>query len=241
MRWLLLFVLALSHTAWASEQEAIAEADRLYAFRGTSERAEEAVDYLQTATSEYPDSYGLHWRLARAAWWIADGTENSETDKSLGQLGWDAGARAVAIDSSSLEGHYWMMLAMGEYAKGISIVKAIAKGIDGKFSEHLDIVLAADEDYDDAGALRAKGKYWSSLPRFMRKYDRALTKLERADELVPNHPRNLFYLAELHHILEDDETARAYLDKSLACTSWPDVPERTRVMAWAKALDKEIP
>jgi len=241
MRWLLLIAMTLSHVAWASEQEVVAETDRLWAQRGSSSQAQAAVEYLQTATADHPDSYGLHWRLARAAWWVADGTESSETDKSMGRLGWDAGARAVEIDGSSLEGHYWLMLSMGEYAKGISIVKALAQGIDGKFNEHLDIVLAADEDYDDGGALRAKGKYWSSLPRLMRKYDRSQAKLERADELVPNHPRNLFYLAELHHVLGDDDKAREYLDQSLACTGWPDGPERDRVMSWARALDAEVP
>jgi len=241
MRWMLLIVLTLSHAAWASEGETIAEADRLWGLRGSSDRAQEAVDYLQTATADHPDSYDLHWRLARAAWWIADGTENADVDKAKGKLGWDAGARALELNSSDLEGRYWMTLSMGEYAKGISILKAIGQGIDGKFTEHIDHVLAADEDYDDAGALRAKSKYWSSLPRFMRKYDRAQSRLERADELVPNHPRNLFYLAELHHILGDDATARDYLDKSLGCTSWPDAPERARVMSWARALDSEIP
>ena len=75
MRWMLFFCLiATAMPAAATEQEAIAEADRLYGLRGSSDQAEEAVEYLKTATADYPDSYELHWRLARACWWVADGT-----------------------------------------------------------------------------------------------------------------------------------------------------------------------
>lgn len=242
MRWTLLFVcLLLPHLAPAAEADAIAEADRLYGLRASGDQADAAVAYLEQATADYPDSYGLHWRLARAAWWIADGTTHAETDQKMGKLGWDAGERAVALKSSGIEGHYWACLAMGEYAKGISIVKALAAGIDGKFNGHLDIVLASDEDYDNGGALRGKGMYWASLPRLMRKYDKSIDRLSRANELVPNHPRTLYYLADVHHRMGEDDKARDYLDQSLAATSWPDPPERSRVSTWARSLDDDLP
>jgi len=242
MRSLLLIIcLVLPRLALATEADAIAEADRLYGLRASSDQADAAVEYLQQAVADHPDSYGLHWRLARAAWWIADGTTHSDTDQKMGKLGWDAGERAVALKSSGIEGHYWACLAMGEYAKGISIVKAIAAGIDGKFNGHLDIVLAADEDYDNGGALRAKGMYWASLPRLMRKFDRAVDRLSTANDLVPNHPRTLYYLADVHNRMGEEDKAREYLDQSLAATSWRDAPERARVSAWARSLDGQIP
>ncbi len=224
-----------------AEADVVAEADGLYAQRSISSQAEAALEALRTGVTTYPDSYALQWRLARICWWIAEGTDDRDTKQALGKEGWDAGERAVALDPAGIEGHYWTALAMGEYAKGISIIKAISQGLDKKFNGHLDKVLSADEGYDDGGALRARGIYWQSLPRIMRSYPKALEYLERSDELVPSHPRTLYYLAQTHHLDGDDERARQYLDACLAATAWPDAPERLRVLAWARALDGVLP
>ncbi len=238
----LLGACCLPQLAIADEATAIADADRLYAQRANSDKASEAVEFLQQAVQDHPDSYALHWRLARAAWWIGDGTENETTDKEMGQIGWDAGARAIELNSSGLEGHYWTTLAMGEYSKGISILKAIGQGLDKKFSSHLDTVLAADEGYDNGGALRAKGMYWHELPRIMRDRAKALEKLERSNELIPNHPRTLYYLAVVNHAEGNEEAARACIEASIAAAPrWPDAPERARVLGWARTLDGQIP
>lgn len=239
----LLLSLALASAAGAvgSEQEVIAEADRLYGLRADATRAQEGLDLLREGAAAYPESYGIHWRIARACFWICDGTEDREVKKSLGKEGWDAGDVALAQKPDGIEGHYWTVLTMGEYSRGISILKAIGQGLDKKFTHHLDTVLAADEDYDDGGALRAKGKYWYALPKVMRDYDKSLERLQRADELVPNHPRTLLYLAETQHAMGDDAAARASVEAALACTGWPDAAERERVMAWARAFEGTLP
>jgi len=237
----LLVTLSLPGSILASEADVIAEADKIYGGRANSDRALEGVEFLREGAESYPESYGIHWRLARACWWICDGTTDTETDKSLGLEGMEAGEKAVAIKSSGIEGHYWTCLALGEYANGISIIKAIAAGLDGRFTDHLDIVLAADEDYDNGGALRAKSRYHFGLPRLMRSYPKALERAERSNELIPNHIRTLYYLAETEHVMDNDEKAREYLDEAMALTNYWDGPERIRVMAWCKELDKQIP
>lgn len=237
----LLAPVLLPVAAMASEEDVIAEAERLYKARGNSDSALEGLEALRDGAESYPQSYGIHWRLARACWWIAEGASDTELKKTLGKEGMEAGEKAVSIKSSGIEGHYWTTLALGEYANGISIIKAIAGGLDGKFTDHLDIVLDADEDYDNGGALRARSRYHFGLPRLMRSYPKALERAERANELVPNHIRTLYYLAETEHVMDNDEKAREYLDEALALTDYWDGPERVRVMAWCKAMDKEIP
>ena len=225
--------------AAAGEQEVIAEADSLYGQRSSNTRSNEAVELLRAGAVDYPDSYGIHWRLARATWWVCDGTNSESTKKSLGKEGWDAGARAMEIKSDGIEGRYWMVLALGEYSKGISILKAISQGLDGKFSDNLDWVLAQDEGYDQGGALRAKSRYHFSLPRFMRSFPKALEKLERSDALTANHPRTQYFLAVTHHALGDDEAARKALDASLNST-WSSRAERERVLGWAQDFEAEL-
>jgi tetratricopeptide (TPR) repeat protein len=247
MRWMSCFalglVLSLASVAGAvgTEEEVIAEADRLYGLRADSGKAQDGLDLLRDGAQAHPQSYGIQWRIARACFWICDGTEDKDIKKSIGMEGWEAGDKAVALDASGIEGHYWTTLAMGEYSKGISIIKAIGKGIDKQFTHHLDTTLAADEAYDNGGALRAKGRYWFALPKIMRSFEKSLEKLERADELVPNHPRTLLYVAETQHAMGDDAAARTSLDAALACTGFPDAAERDRVMVWARAFDKELP
>ncbi len=236
---LLAFVVLQPRPALAGEQEVIDQADALYKQRSSSTKSNEAVELLRTGAADHPDSYGIHWRLARATWWVCDGTTSESTKKSLGKEGWDAGARAMELEPNGIEGRYWMVLALGEYSKGISILKAIGQGMDGKFSSNLDWVLSQDEGYDEGGALRAKSRYHFSLPRFMRSFPKALEKLERSDALVPNHPRTLYFMAETHHALGDDEAARKALDACLA-SSWSDRAERTRVHGWAEDFASEL-
>ena len=223
----------------AGEQDVISEADTLYKQRGSSSKATEALELLREGAETYPESYGIHWRLARAAWWICDGTTDNATKKAKGKEGMDAGNRAIEIKSNGIEGCYWMALALGEYSMGISILKAIGQGLDGKFTTNIDAVIRADEDYDDGGALRARSRYHFNMPRPMRSYPKALEFVERADELVPDHPRTLYFMAETHHALGDDTEAREALDACLA-SGWADRTERDRVHGWARTFESQL-
>lgn len=231
--------LSIPAVSSAGEQDVISEADALYKQRASSTKSNEALELLREGATQYPDSYGIHWRLARAAWWICDGTTDNAVKKATGLEGMDAGNRAIVIKPTGLEARYWMVLALGEYSKGISILKAIGQGLDGKFTKNMDAVVRADEDYDDGGGLRAQSRYHFTMPRPMRSYPMALEKLERSDELVPDHPRTLYFLAETHHALGDDTAARTALDACLAST-WPDRAERDRVHGWARSFESQL-
>lgn len=239
---------AIQTETWLME-----EADRLYSLRDDADSALRGLDVLRQGAAISPDSYGIQWRIARICWWIAVGEGDTGVKRALGQEGWNAGEKAVALDPTGVEGHYWTTLAIAECANSMSILAAITLGIDGRFNTHPDMVLAVDEGYDDGGALRAKGVYWFSLPGRMRNYDKSLERLERANELVPSHPRTLPYLAEVHHAMGDDkaaqevnysqlgrelglthQTARRWLDIMQAAFQWFEVP------AWSGNVVKRV-
>lgn len=234
-----LLLAVITSNAAASEQDAIDESDRLFEQRGNPAQAKAALGHLQKATREYPESFGLQWRLARICFWLADGTKDTAIKRIIGKQGWDAGEAAIVLDPSRIEGYYWSALTMGEHAKDMSVAEGLALGLDGKFNAHLDKVLSMDESYGQGGALRARARYWYALPRVMRSYPKCLTYLERSNELVPGHPRTLLYMAEAYHVLGEDEKAREALDASLQA-SFNDSAERQRMLVWAHNFEAEL-
>jgi len=232
-------VLLAASFAAADETESIQQADRLWVERHDPSRALQALKLLQDASVSHPDSYGLHWRLSRLCFWLCDGTSDMGRKRTLGKVGWDAGERAIALNPSGIEGHYWAALTMGEHAKGLSIPEAMAANLEPRFNGYLDKVLAADEGYGEGGALRARACYWYSLPPLMRNYSRSLQYLQRSDELVPGHPRTLYYMAEVHLAMGHDEEAQQAIDASLGA-SFDDTAERARLLVWARSLRQQI-
>ncbi len=236
---LVLLLMCIAASAAASEHDAIVEADRLFEQRGNPSQAKAALSHLQNATQEYPGSYGLHWRLARICFWLADGTQDTAIKRIIGKEGWDAGEMAISLDPDGIEGYYWSALTMGEHAKDMSVAEGLSKGLDGKFNDYLDKVLSMDESYGQGGALRARARYWYALPRVMRSYPKCLDYLERSNELVPGHPRTLLYMAEAYHVLGEHEKARQALEASLQA-SFHDSAERQRMLTWARNFQAEL-
>ena len=231
--------LVSSSAAMGSEAEQLDRADRLWVVRHDPPRALQALEQLRTACEDHPDSYALHWRLSRLCFWLADGTTDTDRKRLIGKEGWDAGERAIVLNPSGIEGYYWAALTMGEHAKGLSIPEAMAANLEPRFTSYLDTVLAADEGYGRGGALRARACYWYSLPPLMRSYSRSLEYLQRSDELVPGHPRTLYYMAEVHAAMGHVDEARQAIDASLS-VNFDDRAERARMLVWARSLEKDL-
>lgn len=223
----------------ATAADLVDQADRLWAERNDPSRVLQAVELLRTACEEHPDSYDLHWRFSRLCFWMCDGTTDTGRKRAIGKEGWDAGERAIALDPEGIEGYYWAALTMGEHAKDMSVAEAVAANLEPQFNRYLDTVIAADEGYGEGGALRARACYWYSLPPLMRSYSRSLEYLKRSNELVPGHPRTLFYMAEVHHAMGNADQARAAIHASLD-TSFDDRAERDRMLVWARSLEQQL-
>ncbi len=235
-----LAVLFISNPANAATAADLTDqADRLWAERHDPSRVLQALELLHAGCEQHPDSYDLHWRLARLCFWMCDGTADTSRKRAVGKEGWDAGERAIELKPEGIEGYYWAALTMGEHAKDMSVAEGVAANLEPRFNRYLDIVLAADEGYGEGGALRARACYWYSLPPLMRSYSRSLEYLERSDELVPGHPRTLFYMAEVHHAMGETDQARAAIDASLD-TSFHDRAERDRMLVWARSLERQL-
>jgi len=83
-------------------------------------------------------------------------------------MGWDYGEKAVTKDDNSLDAHYWAAVSLGTYGDTIGVVKALTKGIEGKFRKHLDLLVDKKPSYEFGGPLVTLGRYYFKLSGLVR-------------------------------------------------------------------------
>ncbi len=178
--------------------------------------AREALKLLDEALQKYPDEYELLWRVGRSCFWICDRTEDEDIKREFGWKGAEAARRAYEMKPDRVEGHYFYAICIGEYGKGISIPKAVFKGIDKKIRTHAERVLEIDPSFERAGALRTLGRLYFKLPWPKHDAEKSIEYLKRAIEVAPQVPRSYYYLAETYADEEMWAEARETLQKMFA-------------------------
>jgi len=216
----------------------IRRGDQAYARRFADKATWEAVDFYRQALKLQPQSFDAHWRLARAFFWLADGTDDKERDKSLGGQGYEHAQRAVQLRPARVEGHFYSAMCLGEHAKSMSVVKALRSSARGKILGALDAVLRIDRGFDGGGADRAYGMYYHRLPWPMRSVDKALTHLNRATTYDAGRPRTRFYLAQVLLAEKRRDEARRQIVFCLQTAPKADPPEILRYQGHCRQLLK---
>lgn len=190
---------------------AIDELDRLWAERTHAEAVDRAVTVGTQAFEEYPSSYDLAWRLARAFWRTGD----LATDASRRRDGYATARRyaerAATLDPDRVEGHCYYALTIGDYGGTLSLLGAITEGIGSTFEREIKRAYDINRDFDHGSPMLALGRYYFALPWPKRDLKQSRHYLE---ELKQRHPSALLgriYLAETDHALGDDTAARQEL------------------------------
>jgi len=193
---------------------------------------------LKNALELAPNDYGVLWRTARFYYWLADAPDISDAEKArLGKLAWDYGDRATVASPGSVEGWFYASTGVGMYSIGISIIKALLDGMEGKYLDRLKKAQSIDPSYYGYGAEVAWGRYYYELP--WPKYDAEKSEeaLRKALKLYPKNLRAKVFLAELY-IKEDQAKAGIkLLEDVLAATPGAyDAPEERRVQSMARKV-----
>ena len=221
----MLSVLVLSCAILASSLEAsdtaplIEEGDRLWAERADEEKARTSIDAYMKVLAKDPDHYEALWKIARSCFYLGD--RLPETDgfkdqhKEMGEMGMIRAKRALEINPDGIEANYYYALSLAQYSIGISIVKALMKGLGPDYERHLGRALAADRNYDYAGPLRAMGRYWYKLPWPKRDIKKSIRYLEESVEAAPLSLRGYVYLAESCLMAGQKERAKEALERAL--------------------------
>lgn len=203
--------------------DAIREGDQLWEGRADPAKAQASIDAYMKALKVNPDHYEASWKVARSCFYLGDSLPETdalkERHRALGEKGMEYATRAIEAQPQGIEGHYYYALSLAEYSIGISIVKALLKGLAPDYQSHLEKVLSINRAYDYGGPLRALGRYWYRLPWPKRDLKKSIAYLEEARAIAPFSVRGHVYLAESYLKKGEKEAAREALDKALTSAS----------------------
>jgi tetratricopeptide (TPR) repeat protein len=195
------------HVAWAEEQQLV-----------------------QATLARAPNDYGTLWRAARLYFWLSDDPNvNNDQRSKWGQQGWDLAERAIAVNPNDVAGHYWAAVTMGNYALGLGLMKALAKGMEGKFKERLKRAGELGPQYEHGAIDLAWGRFYDKLPWPKRDRKKAQQYLRGALQAHPDNLRARVFLAQ--SLMEDDQApeAKKLLDEVAAAQPGKyDAPEERR-------------
>lgn len=228
----ILLLLLLLEPAEAADPKLLAAVDARWALGGESS-AEEAA--LLAAIAEDASDYELQWRFARLRYRQADRERDSARAGALAKEGWDAAKQAQRLSPGRVEGHYWIALNAGIYARNAGVVEAIRAGIADAVLESAEAAARIDPAYEQAGPLRVLGAYWLSLPWPLSDLEKAQGYLQRAVAMGPKEPSNHLFLARAELALGDEAAARECLAHVLELAPEGSGPRRE-----AQALLQEL-
>ena len=219
----------------------MSEGDALWEKRAEVEKARASISSYKKVLEINAHNHEACWKIARACFYLGDALpetdEMSEHHKKMGEEGMSYAKRALKLRPEKVEGHYYYVLSIAQYSIGISIIKALAAGLGSKYEEHIARALAIDKNYDNAGPLRAIGKYWYRLPWPKRDIKKSIQYLKEGVASAPASVRGHVYLAESYLKAGEKELAKEHLQKALGVV--PDLTQEVDAERW-KQRAKEL-
>ncbi len=229
-------LLAISPARSQQVPDLLREGDLLWQSRAEEGKALAAMAAYKRVLEIDKDNYEACWKIARSYFFLGDGLpetdEMKDRHREMGEQGMPYGKKALALNPGGIEGHYYYALCIAEYSIGISIVKALAKGLGPEYEKHVGKALELDRQYDSAGPLRAMGRYWYKLPWPKRDIKKSVHYLKEAAEAAPFSIRGRVYLAESYLKGGDKEPAQAELREALEMQ--PDLTREIDAARWQK-------
>jgi tetratricopeptide (TPR) repeat protein len=199
--------------------ERIAEADALYEGREDLGKARVAVAALRQARTADYGNYEAAWKLARAAFYVGDHTENDSERDDMFREGVEAGKAAVSLQPNKPEGHFWLGANYGGTAAHSTLANLSSfQDIKGE----MDAVLKIDESYQGYSAYLGLGRLYLQAPRVMGgDTAKAIEYLEKGVKLNPNNTVMRLHLAEAYEENNRGADAKKQIETILAATPDP--------------------
>ena len=200
----------------------IGKADKLFSSRDNLESLRQAATLMEEMAAREKTNFEAHWRLAKYRYYLAD-VETDESKKTkLIQSAIVTAKKAVELDGSRVEGHFWLAATNGALAdlKGgissIGLVKSIRK--------EFQAALAIDPAYENGASYLALGEIDLNLPRLLGGNDRrGIEKLEEGLKGYQSNAELKLALASAYEKKGRRDEARKLLESILST----DDPART--------------
>ena len=161
----------------------IAEAEPLYEGREDMTKARLAVTALRQAHAADYGNYEAAWKLARAAFYVGDRTDNDTERDDMFREGTDAGKAAVQLQPNKPEGHFWLGANYGGSAAHSTLSNLSSfQDIKGE----MEAVLKLDESYQGYSAYLGLGRLYLQAPKVLGgDTAKAIEYLEKGVKLNP--------------------------------------------------------
>lgn len=188
----------------------------------TLESCTKALDISLKAVQQQPQSYEANWIVAKAYRLTGDLSKKANVAnwkaicKDYGKKGMTYAEKAVAIDPSKVDGHFWYACSVGTYSDGVSILTALKEGLKDKTQVGFETSYKMDKMYNDAGPVLALGRFWSVLPWPLKDKKKAVTYLEEFQKYFPGKPEGQVYLGAAYLDVKEQDKAKVVLTKAAA-------------------------
>jgi tetratricopeptide (TPR) repeat protein len=197
----------------------VAEAEALYEGREDLNKARVAVASLRQARVADYGNYEAAWKLARAAFYVGDHSDNDSEVDDMFREGIEAGKAAVALQPEKPEGHFWLGANYGG-AAAHSTLANLSSFHDIK--REMEAVLKIDESYQGYSAYLGLGRLYLQAPRaFGGDTAKAIEYLEKGVKLSPNNTMMRLHLAEAYREANRDAEAKKQIETIKATTPDP--------------------
>ncbi len=217
----------------------LAEADALYEGRVDMAKARVAVAALRQAQVADYGNYEVAWKLARAAYFVGDRTDNDDESDDMFRLGTEAGQVAVKLQPDKADGHFWLGANYGGTAEN-STLASLASVQDIK--REMEAVIKIDESYESGSAYLGLGRLYMQAPRVLGgDLNKAIEYLEKGLKFGANNSLLRFYLAEAYEDANRTSEAKKQIEAIMAITPEPNyAAEHSDAVARAKKLLERI-
>ena len=197
----------------------VVEADALYEGRADMNKARVAVASLRQARVADYGNYEAAWKLARAAFYVGDHSDNDSEIDDMFREGTDAGKAAVALQPNRPEGHFWLGANYGGAAAHSTLANLSSfQDIKGE----MEAVLKIDESYQGYSAYLGLGRLYLQAPRaFGGDTAKAIEYLEKGVKLSPNNTMMRLHLAEAYYEATRHAEAKKQIETIKATTPDP--------------------
>ena len=202
----------------------VVEAEKAFR-RGGLEGYKQAIELLEKALAEKPDSYEANWKCARAYREYGDEAKAQKIEgwedicAKYGKAGMQYAQKAIELEPDRPDGHYYYGLNVGIYADGVSIFTALSEGLKDKTQTSFEKTYDIDKMYKEAGPMLSLGRFWAVLPWPMRDRKKSLKYYREymATEYFADNLEAHFYVGEVLYQIggkENKAEAKILLEKA---------------------------
>lgn len=217
----------------------IAEAEPLYDGREDLTKARLAVTALRQAHAADYGNYEAAWKLARAAFYVGDRSDNEAETEDMFREGIAAGKAAVQLQPNKPDGHFWLGANYGGTAEH-STLSSLSSFRDIK--NEMEAVLKIDESYQGYSAYLGLGRLYRDAPKLLGGDPaKAIEYLEKGVKLNPANTLMRYDLAEAYANVNRNADAKKQIETILSMTPDPKyAAEHKEAVEDAKKLLEKI-